>query len=146
MKKYESFISWEIYPNMFISHGGRICRVLNENGMTHVIDVIRHERDYFKTLPGFGARSLKHLDEFMETYDLHYGSKKKDYIVRKQYYMTDDERWVDYRLEVFGKEDCLKHTHITEEDIQRNKEIHSYLNNEGIYGYRHLMAGRKKNK
>lgn len=123
-RKYEPWIDEKL--GYWMNVNGRVIRILRENGIMTVTDIIRHKREFFEKLPGFGKRSLKQLDEFMELYDLKYGSKKMDYIVHKTYFYTREERRIYWLLDIFGLEYCMENNMLTFNDLKRLAELEQY--------------------
>ena len=123
-RKYEPWIDEKL--GYWMNVNGRVIRILQENGIMTVTDIIRHKREFFGKLPGFGKRSLKQLDDFMERHDFRYGSRKMDYIVHKTYFYTREERHLYWMLEVFGLKYCMENNIITYENMKRLAELEQY--------------------
>ena len=123
-RKYEPWIDEKL--GYWMNVNGRVIRILRENGIMTVTDIIRHKREFFEKLPGFGKRSLKQLDDFMERHNFCYGSRKMDYIVHKTYFYTREERIAYWFIKAFGIEDCLENNMITYKEMKRLAELEQY--------------------
>ena len=123
-RKYEAPVNSEIGYWMCVN--GRVLRILRENGINSVSGIIHRKREFFEKLPGFGKNSMKQLDEFMERYEMRYNSKMSDYIYRKVYYYTKQERRIYWLLDTFGIEYCIENNMLTFDDLKRLAELEQY--------------------